>query len=155
MPIYMKYDGIDGDVTAQGHERWMEVYSFSWGVNRALGFSGGGGGGTLRFSALNTFKPTGKGSPTLMLACCQGRLLPAVQMELTRMDGQGQEQVFQKVRLENVIISSYQSSGDGGGSIPSESVSLNFTKITYGVAVGAGVEEAFWDIPGNSGGGGQ
>ncbi len=24
-PIFMKYDGIDGDVTAAGHEKWIEL----------------------------------------------------------------------------------------------------------------------------------
>ncbi len=34
MPIYLKYDGIDGDVTAEGHEKWIELNSFQWGVGR-------------------------------------------------------------------------------------------------------------------------
>ena len=36
MPIYMKYDGIDGDVTAEGHEKWIELNSFQWGVGRGI-----------------------------------------------------------------------------------------------------------------------
>jgi prepilin-type processing-associated H-X9-DG protein len=35
------------------------------------------------------------------------------------------------IKLENVIVSSYQVSGGDGGSLPLESYSLNFTKIEY------------------------
>ena len=31
MPIYMNYDGIAGDATAEGHEERIELNSFQWG----------------------------------------------------------------------------------------------------------------------------
>ena len=34
MPIYMKVDGVDGSVTAAGHEKWIELDSAQMGVNR-------------------------------------------------------------------------------------------------------------------------
>ena len=37
MAIYMKWDGIDGAVTTQGFEKWIELSSFQWGVGRAIG----------------------------------------------------------------------------------------------------------------------
>ena len=37
MAIYMKWDGIDGAVTTQGFEKWIELNSFQWGVGRAIG----------------------------------------------------------------------------------------------------------------------
>ena len=38
MPIYMQYDSgkIKGDVTAAGHEDWIELSSFVWGVGRGI-----------------------------------------------------------------------------------------------------------------------
>ena len=30
MPIYMKFEGIDGGVTAQGYEKWIELQSYSY-----------------------------------------------------------------------------------------------------------------------------
>jgi hypothetical protein len=32
----MKYDNIPGDVTATGHESWIELNSMQWGVNRFI-----------------------------------------------------------------------------------------------------------------------
>ena len=36
MPIYVKYGAIEGDVTATGHESWIEVNSVQWGVGRSI-----------------------------------------------------------------------------------------------------------------------
>src|SRR5262249_11123077 len=37
MAIYMKVEGIDGDVTEAAHKAWIEVNSFQWGVGRGIG----------------------------------------------------------------------------------------------------------------------
>ncbi|HYM02686.1 MAG TPA: type VI secretion system tube protein Hcp, partial [Stellaceae bacterium] len=42
MPIYINYDGIKGDTTAEGHEKWIEVNSFQWGVGRGISSPTGG-----------------------------------------------------------------------------------------------------------------
>src|SRR5947209_12595857 len=36
MPIYMNYNNLPGDVTAAGHEGWIECNSFQWGVGRGI-----------------------------------------------------------------------------------------------------------------------
>src|ERR1700735_1771019 len=45
MPIYVKYGSITGDVTAEGHEKWIEVNSCQFGVGRGISSPTGGGGG--------------------------------------------------------------------------------------------------------------
>jgi type VI secretion system secreted protein Hcp len=44
MPIYMKYnDGsIKGDKTADGHQDWIVLNSFQWGVGRGISSPTGG-----------------------------------------------------------------------------------------------------------------
>lgn len=37
----------------------------------------------------------------------------------------------QAIELQNVLVSSFQTGGSGGGSLPMETLSLNFTKIEY------------------------
>ena len=37
MAIYMNWDGVPGDVTTQGFEKWIELTSFQWGVGRGIG----------------------------------------------------------------------------------------------------------------------
>ena len=36
MAIYLNIDGLKGDVTAAGHEEWIECMSLQWGVGRGI-----------------------------------------------------------------------------------------------------------------------
>ncbi len=46
MAIFIKYGTLEGEATAKGYEKWMEVNSLQWGVGR--GISSGVGGGSKR-----------------------------------------------------------------------------------------------------------
>ena len=70
MPIYMKYDGIEGAVTAVGFEKWIELDSCQLGVHRAIagGARGNRESSTPNFSDISVSKPqdaasTGLGDP--------------------------------------------------------------------------------------------
>src|SRR5256885_7881759 len=43
MPIYMKIDSVNGDVTAEGYKQWIAVHSVQFGVGRAISSAVGGG----------------------------------------------------------------------------------------------------------------
>ena len=36
MAIYMKFHGIEGDITTKGFEKQIEILSFSFGANRNI-----------------------------------------------------------------------------------------------------------------------
>jgi type VI secretion system Hcp family effector len=61
-------------------------------------------------------------------AAANGELLPAVLIEFTRPNGNGQTEVFQTVRLTNAMVSSVKMSG---GQNLMEEVSFTFQKIEY------------------------
>ena len=156
MPIYMKFDGIEGDVHEVDHENWHEAFSFSWGESLAISNTGAGGGSTGRVSMsdLNVMMSSGKGSPLFMFYCASGRLLPAVQMEVVR-PTEGHGLVLQRWTLSNAMITSFQVSGSGGES-PTEAMSLNFTKIKYEQAVVepnglVRYQNCIWDVRANTG----
>lgn len=157
MPIYMQYEGIQGDVTEQRHENWHEAFSFSWGESHPVSTSSGGGGGSGRVSMsdLNVMMRSGKGSPQFMYACASGTFLPAVQMEVVLPSAGEPGVVYQRWTLTNVMITSYQVSGSGGEA-PTESLSLNFTKVKYEQAVvtpsgGVRYQDCTWDLRLNQG----
>jgi type VI secretion system secreted protein Hcp len=126
MPIYMKFDGIDGDVTAQGHEKWIEIHSISMGAANPPGTERAS---SPSVSEIVVTKSTDISSVKLMLATTGGNLLNGGRIDFTNV-GEGQDQVYMKYTLENVLVTSFQVSGDGN-SRPMESLSLNFTKVTY------------------------
>lgn len=156
MPIYMKIEGVEGDVTAPGYERWHEVLSFSWGESNSssAGPGGGSGAGKVSMSDLNTMMLSGKGQAQLMFFCASGRLLPAVQMEVA-ISREGVLETFQRWTLNSATISSFQTSG-AGGEKPINSLSMNFTKIKFEQAVEnpngqVRFQTMTWDLARNSG----
>ena len=150
MPIYMNFKGIDGDSTNAQFPNWFEVSSYSWGDSAGTQSHGSGGGaGKVQFEDLHFSKRTGKGSPLLMLACATGKHLPAVQLVVTKASTDQQE-VFLKITLADVLISSYHQGGDAGD-MPQDDVSLNFGAIEYDQTImmadgSVSVQSASWDL---------
>ena len=130
-PIYMHYDGIDGDVTATGYAKWIEIGSKQWGVGRSISSPSGGGGAGREASPANVSeivvtKLQDVASPHLFAQATVGKA-KTVQIHMLGTIG-GQLKPYIKMTLDNVLISGYSQSS--GGDRPSESLSLNFTKIT-------------------------
>ena len=93
--------------------------------------SGGGGGGTGRasFQDIHFTAPTSKASPNLMLSCATGRHFEKAQLSLVKGAGENGFE-FMKVKLDDVLVSSYQSGGARGGEDrPTDAFSLNFAKV--------------------------
>jgi type VI secretion system secreted protein Hcp len=129
----MKYnDGaVEGDVTAEGHEKWIEVNSFQWGCGRGIsaptGASADRESSAPSISEIVVTKATDKSTPKLLNEALQGEGVK-VQIDFCKTD-KGVLEVYQTYSLEDCMISGYSVSS--GGDKPSESVSLNFTKIEY------------------------
>lgn len=128
---FLKIEGIEGESTDKTHPGEIEVMSFSWGVTQT-GSAGGGGGGGAGKAVNQDFHFTtavSKASPVLMLACATGRHLPSALLTLRKAGGQAIE--FVKIRMQDVLISSYQTGGAADDGAPTDQVSLNFVKIDF------------------------
>jgi type VI secretion system secreted protein Hcp len=126
--------------------RLIEIQSFSWGVsNTSSGAAGGGGGaGKASFTDLSFQSALSKAAPNLMLACATGRHFPLATLTCRKAGGKGIE--FLKIKLSDILVSSYQSGGSTGADLPEDSFSLNFTKIDFLYTVertGETIETAF------------
>jgi type VI secretion system secreted protein Hcp len=156
MPIYMKYDGIDGSVTAAGHEKWIELQSCQLGVNRHI--TSPAGRGTNREAAapsvseLVITKTQDCASTNLFRATLWGEG-KKVKIDFCKTDKDKVEPYLQ-LELEDTLASSYNVSGHGGDGHdrPMESLSLNYTKITFNTIAmdsknaTAKPDRAFWDL---------
>ena len=146
---FLKIDGIDGEVTDQTHAAWIELSSFSWGAsNSGSQASGGGGGaGKVSFQDLHCEGHTSKASPNLMLACATGKHISSALLSLAQSPGAtGAQLEFMKIKLSDVLISSYQNAGaEQGDDRPLDGFSLNFVKIDFLFTAPSGetVEVAF------------
>jgi type VI secretion system secreted protein Hcp len=154
---FLKLTGIEGESTAKGMEKQIEVYSFSWGASNpsTVGSgSGGHGAGKVSVSSLNIMKKSEKSSPKLFMACCRGDHIDEGVLTLRKATGEGGQKEFLTYKLSDVMVDSIQWSGStGGDDTPTESLSLSFAKIeisyqqqdTKGGAVGKPVD-ASWDL---------
>jgi type VI secretion system secreted protein Hcp len=131
MALYMQADGIDGSVTTQGFEKWMELSSFSWSVTRAIGTAASGS--TARESSNPTIseiavtKVGDAASPGLFDYSLAGKLDKKFTIAFTT-TSEGDVTEFLRYECENVGLSTFHVSS--GGDMPLESMTLNFTKVT-------------------------
>ena len=76
MPIYMNYNKIAGDVTADGHAKWIELNSFQFGVGRGIasptGASADRESSAASFSEILVAKASDVASPKLFNEALQG-----------------------------------------------------------------------------------
>ena len=131
MPIYMKYDGIDGDVTAAGHEKWIALDSCQFGVGRAISNPTGRGANreasAPSVSEVTVSKSLCSGSSGLFEASLIGEG-KTVQIDYCKTEKDNLEP-YLSLTLTDAMVSSYSHSSGGGP--PMESLSLNFTKIEH------------------------
>lgn len=125
---FLKLDGVEGESTDDRHKGEIDIESFSWGVSNQGSFAGGGGGGAGKatFQDFHFTKVIDKSSPILMVNTASGKHMK--EAILIGMNQNGEK--FLEIKLTDVLITSYQQSGDTGGP-PQDQFSLNFAKIEY------------------------
>jgi type VI secretion system secreted protein Hcp len=128
----LEIDGIKGESTDEKFKGHIEIDSFSWAcMNEGTGGRGGGSGsGKANFSDFQFTKWCDAASHDLIKSCASGKHFTKAILR-ARKAGEGQKE-FLIVTMEDVFVSAFNSSGSaGGGSIPHESVTLNYVKIKY------------------------
>jgi len=130
---FLDLKGIEGESTAKGMEKKIEIYSFSWGASNPTTVSSGATGlsaGKVSISSFNIMKKTEKSSPKLFLACCQGKHLDSAVVTMRKAAGDAGQKAFLTYTFTDVMVESIQWSGSSGGSdTPTESVSFAFGKV--------------------------
>jgi type VI secretion system secreted protein Hcp len=125
----LKIEGVDGESKQDGHDKWIDVLSWSWGEHNASAFSTGGGGGAGKVT-MQEFSFTQKmhnGSPKLMKQCADGTHFNKAEFRARKTGGGAK--CFLTLKFEKVMISSYQTGGQGDDPLPLESISFGFSKI--------------------------
>jgi type VI secretion system secreted protein Hcp len=127
---FLKFGDIKGESTDSKHKDEIAIESFSWGVAQhgVQGVGGGMGSGKAAFTDFSVVKVVDKASPALFQACATGKHIKEVLVTLRRAGGEQLDYLVYK--FSDVMITGYQASGaPGGGGLPAENLSFNFTKI--------------------------
>jgi type VI secretion system secreted protein Hcp len=125
---FLKIDGVDGESSGGTHQNEIDIQSFSWGLSQAgsMGGGGGGGAGKVQFQDFHFSKNIDKSSPVLFRSAASGKHFPSAVLTARGTDGRD----FMVIKLSDVLVSSFQAQ-DGGGSIPVDEFSLNYSKIEF------------------------
>jgi len=135
---FIKLDGgstaVDGESTRTGFEKWIEIFSFSWGASNPTTVSAGATGlsaGKVSISSFNVMKKSESSSPHLFAACCVGTHFPKMTAIMNKASGDKDKGLkFLTYTFTDVMVESVQWSGSSGGDdTPTESVSFAFAKV--------------------------
>jgi len=158
---FLKIEGIPGESTDAQHKQWIELLSYNFGAAQPhSGSVSSGGSRSLQrvdISPFDVVKALDKASPKLFLHCCNGQHISKIELELCRAGGD--KQLYMKYELEDVIVTSYSTSGAAGGDLPSEALSfamgkvtLTYTETDHKTGKAGGAIPAFWNLHDNKGG---
>jgi type VI secretion system secreted protein Hcp len=135
MAIFLNYDGIPGDVKSKGHEQWIEVSSFQWGIGRGINNSSAAEAdreaSLPSVSEIVVTKANDSASTSLMRASLgvgdvgKGKDV-LIDFCTTASDG---ATPFINITLKNTLVSGWSISS--GGDRPTETVTLNFTNVEF------------------------
>jgi type VI secretion system secreted protein Hcp len=125
---FLKLPDVPGESTDAQHPDEIVILSYSWGVQGPTA-SGGGGAGVATFGDVVCVKEMDRASPELFNRLASGAVLPTATLVGRRAGAQPFE--FMKIELENVMVTSIQSSGAAAGDVPTETLSLNYEKIRW------------------------
>jgi type VI secretion system secreted protein Hcp len=154
--MFIKIGELKGEAQDKKHKDEIDVISWTWGVTNSgtAHVGSGAGAGKVNVQDISFTKWMDKSSPSLLLACCNGRHLPQACLTIRK---SGEKPVeYCKITLTEVLISSVSTGGSGGDDRIVEHVGLNFGKIQFdytpqtdkgqpGTAIPMG-----WDIAANA-----
>lgn len=131
MAVYLNWNNgeIKGDTTQGKHVDWISLNSFQFGVGRGISTPVGAAqnreASEPNVSEVVVTKDLDSASLLLLQEATTGKDGKLVQIDFCTTDNEGSP--YLTVKLENTLISGFSTSS--GGDRPSESLTLNFTKI--------------------------
>lgn len=153
--MFLKIEGVEGEATRRGHEGWIEIQGFGWGVSsagRSTGRATARASGGPTFSDVSVTKYVDKATPLLAQACAQGQHMAEAKIVFYRAGG---SVPAGSITIWDITIASTMSTSEATADRPIETLSLNFGKIEWSYtdtdATGRskGTVTAGWDVMAN------
>ena len=146
---YLKIDTVDGESTAAGHDKEMQVMSWSFGASNPTSVgSGGMSAGKVHFQDFHFTKTIDKASPKLFLACVNGKHIPKAELTVAKPSADGKSITFMKYTFADIMVTSCTHSADPlieELSFTYQKISMEYTPMTDTGKAGDKVI-AGWDI---------
>ena len=129
--VFLKIEGIKGESVVEGHKDEIDILSWNWGATQSgtMHLGPGGGSGKVNVTDLTVSKYLDKATPNLLLSCMVGKHIKTATLIARKAGTKPVDYI--KVAMENVLISSVSQAGGDGQDRFTETVTLNFSKVTY------------------------
>ncbi len=152
---FLKIDGIDGESADDKHKGEIDVESWSWGASQTGTMASGGGGGTGKVSMddFHFVMTVNKATPKLILACASGQHIKKAVLTCRKAGKDQQEYLL--YTFTDVLVAHYQTGGSDSAGLPTENISLNYSKMEIEYKEQkpdgslAGPIKAGWDVKAN------
>jgi len=147
---------LAGDSTDAQYPKWIKIGSAQMGVGRGVSISNGSvATSNPSVSEVVVTKMTDSTTPSLYTLVCGGTAAVSQPIPYVTIDfrNTNNSQVFYRLQMQNVYFTGVSSSS--GGSVPSESLSLFFTKVSWSYVtfdnskVGTTITKG-WDVAKNA-----
>lgn len=144
--IFVKFDGINGEVRDKAHDNWTDFNSIEFGVAKEGGMNSGSTRqrSAAQMTEVSLTKAFDKSSIKLLEAVTIGQVFKKVEIHMVKNSSKGMV-TYLTITLEDASLSSYNISS--GGDRPEESVSVQFKKIKFEHTLSDGGKIPFqWDL---------
>jgi type VI secretion system secreted protein Hcp len=154
---FLKLAGVDGEAQDATYKGWIDIFSWSFGASQSGSgghVGGGSGAGKVNMHDISVTKRTDKSSADLFLKCANGKHYDEATI-LARKAGEKPCE-YLKIKMSQVFVSSYNLGGSHGDDTPTESITLNFTKIYMDYQIqkadgsGTPAGQMGWDVAQNT-----
>ena len=128
--LFLQIEGVAGECADEGHKGWIDVDSYSEGLQSAssASYGGGAGLGTVSYNDFTITCQLEKAIPNLMAGCADHKHFGTAKLHATKMGGDGKGWTYLEVTLSDVVVTGVHFSGSQN-QIPTVQVSLAFSKI--------------------------
>ena len=159
--MFLYIDGIKGESTDDAHKEWIELESWSFGMNQRSSGSAKSTGGArtaerVDISDIVVTKQIDKASAPLAFHCANGKHIKEVKIEVCR--ASEKKEKYYEILMNDVLVSSVQPS-QATGSIPTESISFDpgriewiYVEMDHKTGKPKGPIQHHWDMTANKGG---
>lgn len=143
--FYLKIDGIKGESADAQHKDQIQVQSWSWGESNPASVTSGKGlsAGKVNMQDFSFTLVAGKASADLMKACATGAHIKDAVLSCRKAGGAGEapQQDYYVFTFGDLVVSSFQTGGSGGGDEILESCTIAFSqvKVEYKIQDAKGV----------------
>jgi type VI secretion system secreted protein Hcp len=126
----IKIDGITG--TSAVKDGYIDVMSFSWGVQNNVKAWEKAPSGTANVHDFSFVKRIDPSSPDIFTNCVNGKMISKIEMSLMQASGDKDPKEFANYTFETCYITSDHPGGSSDSGDPTEEITFNFAKSSYG-----------------------